>query len=242
MKRTLAAIALLASMLSHATPGPAPNVNFQGRLTNSSGIPINASVSIVFTIYSAASGGIQIWTETQSVPVNNGDYSVLLGAVNPLAPAVFGGPTFLGVKVGTDAEMTPRTQLTFVPYAFHANQADNASNAVNATNATNSTYATLAQSLTGLGDSTNTAPLGGNAPTECVLTEMRLFAAQILPNNFLPASGQILAISQWQAQFTLLGTTYGGDGITTFQLPDLRTVTPNNMTWGICMFGIFPSF
>jgi microcystin-dependent protein len=42
------------------------------------------------------------------------------------------------------------------------------------------------------------------------------------PRNFLDASGQILSIAQNQALFSLLGTTYGGNGITTFQLPDLR--------------------
>jgi microcystin-dependent protein len=37
------------------------------------------------------------------------------------------------------------------------------------------------------------------------------------------------------------GTTYGGNGTTTFQLPDLRAITPNNMTYSICIVGIFPS-
>jgi microcystin-dependent protein len=46
------------------------------------------------------------------------------------------------------------------------------------------------------------------------------------PRNFAFCSGQILSISQNAALFSLLGTTYGGNGTTTFQLPDLRGRTP----------------
>jgi microcystin-dependent protein len=56
-----------------------------------------------------------------------------------------------------------------------------------------------------------------------------------------PANGQLLAINQNTALFSLLGTTYGGNGVTTFQLPDLRSITPNGMTYSICDEGIFPS-
>lgn len=44
----------------------------------------------------------------------------------------------------------------------------------------------------------------------------------IVPKGWAPCSGGLLAINQWQALFSLLGTTYGGDGRTTFALPDLR--------------------
>jgi microcystin-dependent protein len=59
--------------------------------------------------------------------------------------------------------------------------------------------------------------------------------------NGVPAIGQLLPINQNQAVFALLGTTYGGDGVTTFALPDLRSVTPNGMTYMICTIGVFPS-
>ncbi len=57
----------------------------------------------------------------------------------------------------------------------------------------------------------------------------------------VPANGQILPINQNQAMFALLGTTYGGNGVTTFALPDLRGLAPNNMTYSICDAGVFPS-
>jgi microcystin-dependent protein len=41
--------------------------------------------------------------------------------------------------------------------------------------------------------------------------------------------------------FTLLGNLYGGDGVTTFAIPDLRGVAPNGLTYTICNLGVFPS-
>jgi microcystin-dependent protein len=57
----------------------------------------------------------------------------------------------------------------------------------------------------------------------------------------MPANGQILAIQSNTALFSLLGTTYGGNGTSTFALPDLRGVAPNGLTYNICTYGIYPS-
>ena len=51
---------------------------------------------------------------------------------------------------------------------------------------------------------------------------VQAFAFGFAPRGWLPCDGQLLAISQYTALFSLLGTTYGGDGRTTFGLPDLR--------------------
>lgn len=57
---------------------------------------------------------------------------------------------------------------------------------------------------------------------EGVMAEIRMFAADFTPKNWAICSGQLLSIAQNQALFSLLGTTYGGNGVSTFQLPDLR--------------------
>ena len=49
-----------------------------------------------------------------------------------------------------------------------------------------------------------------------------MFAGTFAPRNWAFCDGQILPISNYTALFSLLGTTYGGDGRTTFALPDLR--------------------
>lgn len=57
---------------------------------------------------------------------------------------------------------------------------------------------------------------------EPFLAQITIFAGNFAPRGWAFCDGQILQISQNQALFSLLGTTYGGDGRTTFGLPDLR--------------------
>lgn len=54
------------------------------------------------------------------------------------------------------------------------------------------------------------------------LGEVRWFAGNFAPRGWAKCDGQLLAISQYQALFSLLGTMHGGDGRTTFGLPDMR--------------------
>jgi microcystin-dependent protein len=54
------------------------------------------------------------------------------------------------------------------------------------------------------------------------LGQIEAFPFNFAPKNWQPCQGQLLPINQNQALFSLLGTTYGGDGRTTFALPDLR--------------------
>lgn len=61
---------------------------------------------------------------------------------------------------------------------------------------------------------------------EASLGEIQMFAGNFAPRGYAKCEGQLLSISQYSALFSLLGTTYGGDGRTTFGLPDLRGRTP----------------
>jgi len=56
--------------------------------------------------------------------------------------------------------------------------------------------------------------------------EIRMFAGNFAPAGWALCQGQILAISENDVLFTLIGTTYGGDGQTTFALPDLQSRVP----------------
>jgi microcystin-dependent protein len=58
------------------------------------------------------------------------------------------------------------------------------------------------------------------------LSEINLFSFNFAPRGWTICAGQILPINQNQALFSLLGTTYGGNGQTTFALPDLRGRVP----------------
>jgi len=57
---------------------------------------------------------------------------------------------------------------------------------------------------------------------EGFIGEVKLFAGNFAPRGWAFCDGQLLSISQNAALFSILGTTYGGDGRTTFALPDLR--------------------
>lgn len=61
---------------------------------------------------------------------------------------------------------------------------------------------------------------------EGTIGEIVLFAGNFAPRNWAFCDGQLIAISQNDALFSLIGTTYGGDGRTTFALPDLRGRVP----------------
>ena len=55
-----------------------------------------------------------------------------------------------------------------------------------------------------------------------MIGEVRLFGGNFAPRNWAFCEGQLLAISQNDALFSIIGTTYGGDGRTTFALTELR--------------------
>ncbi|HWR54028.1 MAG TPA: tail fiber protein [Bryobacteraceae bacterium] len=57
---------------------------------------------------------------------------------------------------------------------------------------------------------------------EPFIGQLQLFAFGFVPRGWVRCEGQLLQISQYQALFALLGTTFGGNGTTTFGLPDLR--------------------
>ncbi|RYZ19962.1 MAG: phage tail protein [Chitinophagaceae bacterium] len=73
-----------------------------------------------------------------------------------------------------------------------------------------------------------------------ILAEIKLFAGNFAPQGWYFCDGTTLAISQNQALFSLLGTTYGGDGVSTFKLPDLRGRVPVHAGAGQAGPGLSP--
>lgn len=78
-----------------------------------------------------------------------------------------------------------------------------------------------------------TASAPAAAGTEDYIGELSLVAFNFCPRDTAEAAGQLLPIAQNAAIFSLLGTTYGGNGQTTFQLPDLRGRTPVGQGQGV---------
>lgn len=108
-----------------------PEINYQGKLTTPTGLAVaDGNYNMVFRLYTVASGGSAVWTETRSagdaVAVSNGLFSVMLGDISSLSGVDFGQTLYLGVTIGGDAEMAPRKVLGAVPAAFVAETANDA--------------------------------------------------------------------------------------------------------------------
>lgn len=69
--------------------------------------------------------------------------------------------------------------------------------------------------------------------SQVFLGQISMFGGNFAPRNFAFCNGQLMSISQNTALFSLLGTTYGGDGVTTFALPDLRSRLPVHVGQGL---------
>ena len=73
-----------------------------------------------------------------------------------------------------------------------------------------------------------------------ILGMVYLFAGNFAPEGYARCDGQLMDIQQNTALFTVLGTTYGGDGRTNFALPKAAAPT-TGMNYVIAVRGIFPS-
>jgi microcystin-dependent protein len=73
--------------------------------------------------------------------------------------------------------------------------------------------------------------------SEPFMGEIRVFTFNYAPRGWAFCNGQTMAINQNQALFSILGTTYGGDGVTTFKVPNLQGATPVHVGAGIALGG-----
>ena len=74
--------------------------------------------------------------------------------------------------------------------------------------------------------------------------ELEIFSFSFCPNGWLPTNGQLVSISTYNTLYQLIGTKYGGDGVTTFAVPNTKvaqTVNKIRLTECISYLGVFPS-
>ncbi len=120
MLGTVAAAAWLATFDAHALATPQV-MTHQGRLFDMAGTPVTGTQDIKFAIYDLEVGGVELWSETITVDLDEGYFSAVLGEMVVLDEVVFDGSVrFLGITVGADPEMTPLAAITSVPYAMFA--------------------------------------------------------------------------------------------------------------------------
>lgn len=116
-------LVLLASSLSLAMVPE--RISYEGRLADVSGVAVNGTVDITFSLYAQPDAAASEWSEmVPNVEVTDGAFSVELGAIEPFTPGLFDGPRWLGIAVAPDGEMNPRIALTSSAYALEAKDAE----------------------------------------------------------------------------------------------------------------------
>ncbi|MCA9358194.1 right-handed parallel beta-helix repeat-containing protein, partial [Candidatus Kaiserbacteria bacterium] len=129
---SLAMFALFVAV-SFVSAEPNQQINYQGKLTDSSGVAVpDGSYNMRFWLLQSTSQATTsaVWTESltgaDQVQVTNGLFSVMLGSTSPLTSVDFGQTLYLGVEIGGtgapawDGEMSPRKPLGAVPAAFES--------------------------------------------------------------------------------------------------------------------------
>ena len=113
----LLATLFFAQSTLHAQIAPPAAINFQGRLAMPSGNPVpNGNYNLIFNFYAAPTGNNRIGQKIiNNVPVKNGTFAALFDS---LPATLFNGNVWLGIVIGNDAELAPRTQIVSVPYAL----------------------------------------------------------------------------------------------------------------------------
>lgn len=119
-------LCLLFSVFCSLSYSAVPHlINYQGRLTDKVGKPLDGAHQITFRIYDAPAAGNLLWEETYSaLLIQKGIFNVMLGSVGSLNLA-FDRPYYLEIKVGNEV-MAPRQQIASAGYALRAETADNA--------------------------------------------------------------------------------------------------------------------
>ncbi|MFQ5608412.1 MAG: hypothetical protein ACE5GA_10725, partial [Candidatus Zixiibacteriota bacterium] len=130
---------MLFSISSAISSAAVPNiVNYRGRLVDAAGAPVtDGGYFVKFAIYGVPTGGTELWN-SGAHPVNTtgGLFSYDLGANTTLPQDLFtsNSTLYLGVTVGLDAEISPRTRFTTSAYSFSSQVADSSVVSLNATN------------------------------------------------------------------------------------------------------------
>jgi microcystin-dependent protein len=175
-------------------------LNYQGRLMNAAGQPvIDGQYSVTFRLYTAASGGTMVWEEAQSVGSTNGYFN-----------AMFAQPLWIGMQVGTAAEMTPRQQMGTSAYAMTVVDGGISTNKIENSAVTTDKIADGAITQAKMANS-SAVPSGS----------IMMWPTENVPTGWLVCEGQELNKNEYSQLFTAIGIRYGESG-DNFKLPDFR--------------------
>ena len=194
---------LLTGNPVEAATGINRQINFQGKVVNSNGTNVaNGSYTFVFQMYTVASGGSNVWTDTETLTVTDGIFQYNLGSdtVNAPLPGSVDFNTdniYLGINFNADGEMTPRVQFTAAPYAINAEKVGGLS----VTNTTGTLTVPAGKTIafggafttSGANDVTFTTSAGTSLTLPTSGTLATLAGTEILTNKSIGSTGVIFA-------------------------------------------------
>jgi hypothetical protein len=170
-------------------------LSYQAVYADSTGNPKPDGIyTFTFRLYTTSSGGSAIWTEIKDLPVKKGLFSTQLGDITPLGAGVnFDRQYWLGVKPGSEPELTPRIPLDAASYSLNSVRADSAgfaqkaNSAASAAKADTATYALKAAIPTAI----DSARIAGTVPDSSL--RLSKLAVWMLAGNIgtgtVPANG-----------------------------------------------------
>lgn len=136
MKTCLVVLGCLLGLLVlvvPANPAVPSLINYQGYLTDTLGDPLQGLHTLTFSVYADnAPEATPLWTEVHgSLFLNEGLFHVILGSLTGFPDTLFEtSPRWIGIRVDSEAEISPRTELTSVPWALKAATANQATRAL----------------------------------------------------------------------------------------------------------------
>ena len=210
----VAALTLAAFLPVLSLALPAEGIfSYSGYLRTSSGAPETTLQSITFTLYDADSAGNVLWTQAVSVtPDSQGWFSAVLGGTaHALPPDQFDNQLWLGIRVGSETEMVPRTKIGVAPHALTVdwggvlNRPAACATGQFVTGYDPTTGAALCATPSGSGGGVSSVTGAG------VISASPTTGAVSLSLTGCPSSGQIL---QWTGTaWTCIATPVGGGGV-----------------------------
>jgi len=222
-------------------------INYQGFITDKDGKALSGDFTVVFSLYNRLEGGDPLWQETHAgISVENGLLNVMLGSVDStLSLEILSGIRYVGIKVDDGNELSPRMRLASVPYSMQSEKS---------TFADSATYALKATKANALdapdGDPENAVYVDNDGNTK-IAGRVKDKTGFIIPvGSILPFAGDSTFIGGWLVcdgseisrtdyadLFKVIGITYGGgDGVSTFNLPNLKGRIPVGLDEGQAEF------